>query len=146
MTSNFGATYIAEHIEQGNFEETKPTLKRQIIQMMKQRISSEFVNRIDEIVLFNPLSGTVIRKIILLQLTKLKNKLIGNGIEIAFEDDVVNYLAEVGFEPEMGARPVKRAIDRYIVDPLAQNLLASIVNKDSKIIISCVNNEIKFSN
>ena len=146
MTSNMGATYIAEHIGQGNFEETKPVLKRRIIQMMNQHISSEFVNRIDEIVLFNPLSETVIRKIILLQLTKLKNKLIGNGIEIAFEDDVVNYLAAAGFELEMGARPVKRAIDRYIVDPLAQNLLASTVNKESMIIVSCVNNEIKFSN
>lgn len=146
MTSNLGAMSIAEQIGQEHFEEVKHTLKRQIIQMLKQRISSEFVNRIDEIVLFNPLSKDVIRKIVLLQLTKLREKLMKNGIDIVIEDSAINYIMEVGFEPEMGARPIKRAIDRYIIDSLAQSILNSDVNKNSPIRVFCIGNDMKFTN
>ena len=146
MTSNLGAMSIVEHIGEESFSEMKPAIIQQIVQMLKQRISSEFVNRIDEILLFNPLTKDVIRKIAILQLTRLKEKLSKNGINIIVDDGAINYIVENGFEPEMGARPIKRMIDKLIVDPLAENILSSRISKDSHIIISYLNNELVFHN
>lgn len=146
MTSNLGAMLIAEHIGDSNFQEIKQILKCQIMQMMMQKISSEFVNRVDEIVLFNPLSKEIIRKIVLLQIDKLKEKLIKNGIDISIDDSVINFLVEIGFEPEMGARPVKRAIDRHIIDPLAQSLLAGVIVNNKPITVSIILQRISFLN
>ena len=146
MTSNLGAMSIVEHIGEEEFSEMKPAIIQQIVQMLKQRISSEFVNRIDEILLFNPLSKDAIREIALLQLTRLKDKLSKNGITITIEDSAINFIVETGFEPEMGARPIKRTIDKFIVDSLAQNLLSSTVSKDSQIRISYSGNCLRFCN
>ena len=146
MTSNLGAMFIAEHIGDDNFSEIKPELIQQIGQLLKQRVSSEFVNRIDEILLFNPLTKAAIRKIAILQLTRLKEKLSKNCINIMVEDAAINYIVESGFEPEMGARPIKRMIDKLIVDSLAENILSSRISKDSQIIISYLNNGLVFHN
>ena len=146
MTSNLGAMSIVEHIGGEGFAEMKTAIIQQIVQMLKQRVSSEFVNRIDEILLFNPLSKEAIRKIAILQLTQLKEKLSRNGINISIDDSAINYIVEIGFEPEMGARPIKRTIDKYIVDPLAQNLLSSMVSKNSQITISYSGNCLRFHN
>lgn len=146
MTSNLGAMSIVEHIGEDGFAEMKPAIIQQIVQMLKQRISSEFVNRIDEILLFNPLTKDAIRKIAMLQLTRLKDKLSKNGINITIDDTAINCVVETGFEPEMGARPIKRTIDKYIVDPLAQNLLSSMVSKNGQIYISCSRDNLLFRN
>jgi ATP-dependent Clp protease ATP-binding subunit ClpB len=146
MTSNLGATFIAEHIGDDSFSETKPVLIQQIVQLLKQKVSSEFVNRIDEFLLFNPLTKDAIRKISILQLTRLIEKLSKNGINIIIDDDVINYIVESGFDPEMGARPIKRVIDKLIVDPLAENVLSSRISKDKQIIISYLNNGLVFHN
>lgn len=146
MTSNLGAMSIVEHIGEEGFAEMKPAIIQQIVQMLKQRVSSEFVNRIDEILLFNPLSKEAIRKIAILQLRRLKEKLSKNGINIMIDDSAINYIIEIGFEPEMGARPIKRTIDKYVVDPLAQNLLSSVVSKDSQINIAYSANILRFYN
>jgi ATP-dependent Clp protease ATP-binding subunit ClpB len=146
MTSNLGATFIAEHIGDDSFSETKPMLIQQIVQLLKQKVSSEFVNRIDEFLLFNPLTKDAIRKISILQLTRLIEKLSKNGINIIIDDDVINYIVESGFDPEMGARPIKRVIDKLIVDPLAENVLSSRISKDKQIIISYLNNGLVFHN
>ena len=146
MTSNLGAMSIVDHIGEECFAEMKPAIIQQIVQMLKQKVSSEFVNRIDDILLFNPLSKEAIRKIAMLQLTRLKDKLSKNGINIMIDDSAVNYIVETGFDPEMGARPIKRTIDKDIVDPLAQNLLSSMVSKDCQIYISCSRNNMLFRN
>ena len=146
MTSNLGAMSIVEHIGEEGFAEMKPAIIQQIVQMLKQRVSSEFVNRIDEILLFNPLTKDAIRKIAMLQLTRLKDKLSKNGINITIDDTAINYVVETGYEPEMGARPIKRTIDKHIVDPLAQNLLASTVSKDGQIYISYSRDSLLFRN
>ena len=146
MTSNLGAMSIVEHIGEEGFAEMKPAIIQQIVQMLKQRVSSEFVNRIDEILLFNPLTKDAIRKIAMLQLTRLKDKLSKNGINITIDDTAINYVVETGYEPEMGARPIKRTIDKHIVDPLAQNLLASMVSKDGQIYISYSRDSLLFRN
>jgi ATP-dependent Clp protease ATP-binding subunit ClpB len=146
MTSNLGAMSIVEHIGEGSFAEKKPAIIQQIVLLLKQRVSSEFVNRIDEILLFNPLSKEDIREIAILQLRRLRNKLSKNGINITIEDSAINYIVETGFEPEMGARPIKRTIDKYIVDPLAQNLLSSTISKDGQIYISFSRDSLLFRN
>ena len=146
MTSNLGATFIAEHIGDDSFSETKPMLIQQIVQLLKQKVSSEFVNRIDEFLLFNPLTKDAIRKISILQLTRLKEKLSKHGINITIDDNAINYIVESGFDPEMGARPIKRVIDKLIVDPLAENILSSRISKDKQIIISYLNNGLVFHN
>jgi ATP-dependent Clp protease ATP-binding subunit ClpB len=146
MTSNLGATFIAEHIGDDSFSETKPVLIQQIVQLLKQKVSSEFVNRIDEFLLFNPLTKDAIRKISILQLTRLKEKLSKHGINITIDDNAINYIVESGFDPEMGARPINRVIDKLIVDPLAENILSSRISKDKQIIISYSNNGLVFHN
>lgn len=144
MTSNLGAPLIAEQVASGRFDDVKETIIHQITQMMKQRISSEFVNRIDEILLFNPLCKEDISRIFLLQLEKLRKRLIKNDIEIDIEEPALNYLIENSYEPEMGARPVKRAIDKYIVDGLAQSMLEQRIDGNKRALVSLANNQLIF--
>ena len=108
MTSNLGA---------GNYD------KNQLIQMLKMRISPEFVNRINDIIIFQPLPLPVIEQIARLQLNKLSKKLATRNIRISFDDNVVAKIAELGYVPEFGARPVKRAIEENIVNPLTMKFL-----------------------
>lgn len=145
MTSNLGAPLIAERVASGQYDVLKDTLLQQITQMMKQTISSEFVNRIDEILLFNPLCKGDIQKIFLLQLEKLRRRLAKNNIEIDIHETVLNYLVNISYEPEMGARPVKRAIDKYIVDGLAQSMLENRVELNRQVAITLSNNQLIFT-
>ena len=142
MTSNLGAPLIAEQVVSGRFGDVKDTIILQITQMMKQRISSEFVNRIDEILLFNPLCKEDISRIFLLQFEKLRKRLIKNDIEIDIEERALNFLIENSYEPEMGARPVKRAIDKYIVDGLAQSMLEQRIDGNKRVTVSLANNQL----
>lgn len=144
MTSNLGAPLIAEQVASGRFDVEKDTITHQITQMMKQRISSEFVNRIDEILMFNPLCKEDINRIFLLQLEKLRKRLIKNDIEIDVEERALNFLIEKSYEPEMGARPVKRAIDKYIVDGLAQSMLEQRIDGNKRVSVSLANNQLIF--
>lgn len=146
MTSNLGATFVAEHIVDDNFSGIKPVLVQQIMQLLKQRVSSEFVNRIDEILLFNPLTKDSIRKIAILQITRLKEKLSKNGINIVINDNAIDYIAESGFEPEMGARPIKRMIDKLVVDPLAECILSSNISRNRLIKIMYSEGKLLFQN
>ena len=145
MTSNLGAPLIAEQIASGRYDAVKDNLLYQIIQMMKQKISSEFVNRIDEILLFNPLNKEDIKRIFLLQLEKLKNRLAKNDIDINLHGMALNHLVNLSYEPEMGARPVKRVIDKYIVDGLAQSMLENRGELRKIVNITLSNNQLIFS-
>jgi ATP-dependent Clp protease ATP-binding subunit ClpB len=144
MTSNLGAPLIAEQVSSGRFDLVKDSIIQQITQMMKQRISSEFVNRIDEILLFNPLCKEDINRIFLLHLEKLRKRLIKNDIDLDIEECALNYLIEKSYDPEMGARPVKRAIDKYIVDGLAQSLLEQRIDGNKRVSVSLANNQLIF--
>ena len=144
MTSNFGAMTISEHIYDSNFDAIKESLKDEIVQLLRRKISSEFVNRIDEIILFNPLTKDAIRKIVLVQIASLKTKLLENDIIVSFDGSAVDFLVEEGYSPDLGARPVKRAIDKYIVDALAQVLLSNEIDRNKPVLISCNNNNVVF--
>ena len=145
MTSNLGAPLIAEQVTSGRYDTVKDSLLHQITQMMIQKISSEFVNRIDEILLFNPLSKEDIQRIFLLQLEKLRIRLATNDIEIDLNETALNYLVNLSYEPEMGARPVKRAIDKYIVDGLAQSMLENRGELRKQVNITLSNNQLIFT-
>lgn len=135
MTSNMGAEDIAQSIDENGNLQNEYTLMQGIIAMMKQRISPEFVNRIDEIVMFKPLTIEDIRQIVVLQARKLHERLRKNGIEIRFTDATINELSTLAYDPTMGARPVKRVIDKYILNDLTQDLLSSGITKNHPILI-----------
>lgn len=146
MTSNMGAEDLSNAVSAEGTISNPDLLKAQIVSMIKQRISPEFVNRIDEIVMFNPLKRNDIRQIVCLQLSQLTRKFALNGIDVEFTKNAINLLSDFGFDPGMGARPVKRAIDQCIVNAMSQMLLTKRVSKNSPILIDCENNTFSFTN
>lgn len=117
-----------------------------ILAELKAKVAPEFVNRIDDIIMFLPLSKDEIRKIVLLQLSSLKKKLSLQGLTIQINEDAIDFLVEIGFVPEYGARPVKRAINSYLIDDLSTNLINGVISKDYTIYISANNDSLRFSN
>ncbi len=126
MTSNIGSHLITEQMEGLNDENRDRILsglKTRLMQELRNQIRPEFLNRVDEIVMFQPLTSADIRRIVDIQLAKVIELVAKNGIDITITDDARDWLAKTGFEPQYGARPLKRAIQRQIVDPLATKLL-----------------------
>ncbi len=146
MTSNMGAEEIGSNISYDSSLEQIAQVKSAIVSMLKHRISPEFINRIDEITLFKPLSKDVIHQIVELQVKKMCNKLALNDYDVSLTDDAIALLTDLGYEPEMGARPVKRAIDSHILNPLSQTLLNNQVVKSLPILISTLGDNFIFSN
>lgn len=141
-----GAEEIGSNISYDSSLEQIAQVKSAIVSMLKHRISPEFINRIDEITLFKPLSKDVIHQIVELQVKKMCNKLALNDYDVLLTDDAIALLTDLGYEPEMGARPVKRAIDSHILNPLSQTLLNNQVVKSLPILISTLGDNFIFSN
>jgi len=135
MTSNIGSHYIQEKLEffkEDNVEEMMGELRQQMQNLLRQSIRPEFLNRIDEIVLFKPLSRTEIRKIVDIQLGNVQKSLKQNEMTLEVSDEAKDWLANLGYDVTYGARPLKRTIQKYLVNPLSQELLASnFVNGDT---------------
>ena len=121
-------------------------VKSQVLAQLKQRVAPEFINRIDDVVMFLPLSQEDIKKIVSIQLENLKKKLKKNDIEITFDDSAIAFLARKGYKPEYGGRPVKRAIKEYVVDALSLALLRQEVVKTSPIRVSAQNENLVIRN
>lgn len=141
-----GAEEIGFNISYDSSLEQIAQVKSAIVSMLKHRISPEFINRIDEITLFKPLSKDVIHRIVELQVKKMCDKLALNDYDVSLTDDAIALLTDIGYEPEMGARPVKRAIDSHILNPLSQVLLNNQVVKSLPILISTLGDNFIFSN
>jgi len=148
MTSNMGS-----HLIQENFDNAKETdeiifekTSIQIMDLLKKTIRPEFLNRIDEIIMFKPLTKNEIKDIVILQLTMLKNILSDNGININFSSNAIDILAEMGYDPQFGARPLKRVIQKNILNELSKMIIAGKVNKDKNIDVDIINNNFTFSN
>jgi ATP-dependent Clp protease ATP-binding subunit ClpB len=109
-------------------------------------VTPEFLNRIDDTIVFLPLTLDEIRQIVTIQLTALKNKLAKNNIDISFDDTAISLIAEKGYRPEYGGRPVKRAIKELVVDALSLALLRQEVSKTAPILVSAVNHQITIRN
>lgn len=149
MTSNLGSQYIQqqfEHLNDTNREEVIDKAKVTVMDMLKKTIRPEFLNRIDETIMFLPLTKEQIGDVVRLQLERVKDMLEPQGIELQWTDPAINYLSDVGYDPEFGARPVKRAIQRYVLNDLSKSLLAGTVNRDKPVIIDCFGEGLVFRN
>ncbi len=138
MTSNLGSAYIQQQFEKMNDENKEVVVeetKKEVMDMLKKTIRPEFLNRIDDIIMFLPLSKEQIEEIVNIQIDSIKKMLNKNGVTLQLTDAATEFLASVGYDPEFGARPVKRAIQRYLLNDLSKKLLANEVNRDELIIV-----------
>ena len=142
MTSNIGSDLIREQLDANDFqlEETK----RLVLDLLKQRVRPEFLNRIDETVIFRPLSKSQIMGVVRIQLHQLAKQLEENEILITATDEAVARLASLGYDPAMGARPVRRVIQREILNPLSQQILEEKINPNEDIIIDLIDEKFVF--
>ena len=149
MTSNMGSSYIQSQMEKlngSNKEEVIEETKKEVMNMLKKTIRPEFLNRIDETIMFLPLTENEIRQIVLLQIKSVQKMLAENGVELEMTDAALNFLSQVGYDPEFGARPVKRAIQRYLLNDLSKQILAEKITKDNQIVIDVKDDHIVFTN
>ena len=149
MTSNLGSDLIRTKLEtmtDANRESVISSTKAEILEMLKKTIRPEFLNRIDETIMFLPLTKPQIAQIVRLQLNHVAKRLADQGFTLKWTDPAVNYLADVGYDPEFGARPVKRAIQDYVLNDLSKQLLAGTVNRDQPITIDYFGEGLVFRN
>jgi ATP-dependent Clp protease ATP-binding subunit ClpB len=149
MTSNMGANLIQENFSQmtdDNAFDVMFNTKDQLLEMLKRNIRPEFLNRIDEVIMFRPLSRNEIRKVVDIQFDILKKRLLENGIHIEAEPEVLDFLAEKGYDPAFGARPLKRVIQQRVMNPLSKEILAGKINKEAIIMLHLEDVEIRFLN
>lgn len=149
MTSNLGSALIRESFEKltpVNREEIIETTKNMVLNILKQTIRPEFLNRIDDIVMFSPLKEEEIAQIVRLQLEGVRKMLAENGITLKYTDEAVNSISRAGFDPEFGARPVKRVIQRRVLNQLSKDMLAGTVDKSKPIIIDAIDETVFFRN
>ena len=149
MTSNMGSSLIRENFAKmtdANRDETIEDTKNSVLEMLKQTIRPEFINRIDEIIMFTPLNEKEIEEIVKLQVDGIKRMLHANGITLEVTLAALHYLAEEGYDPEFGARPVKRVIHRLVLNQLSKDILAQTVDKDRPIIIDMHDGLLVFKN
>lgn len=149
MTSNLGSQYIQQQFEQkhGNIDQkTIEDTKATVMEMLKKTIRPEFLNRLDEIIMFQPLTKEQIAGVVTLQLDRVKEMLTPQGFTLQWTPQAIDYLAEVGYDPEFGARPVKRAVQRFVLNDLSKSLLAGKVNRDKPVIIDNFGEGLVFRN
>ena len=144
-----GSAYIQEQFDkmnEGNKERILEETKATILEMLKKNVRPEFLNRIDEIVMFTPLNSEEIELIVRLQAKGVAEILLENGIELEIDDSAIKFIAQAGFDPEFGARPVKRAMQRYLLNDLSKQLLAGTVDKSKPIKVTAENNMLVYVN
>ncbi len=149
MTSNMGSQLIRENfakITDDNRVETIERTKTDVLEMLKQTIRPEFLNRIDEIIMFTPLNEHEIEEIVELQINSIKRMLESNGIMLDVTPAALHFLAEEGYDPEFGARPVKRVIHRLVLNQLSKDILAQKVDKERPIMIDYIDGNLIFKN
>lgn len=149
MTSNIGAHIIQEKLKdlnEKNRDEIVEKTNAEVYEMLKQTIRPEFLNRIDEVIMFTPLQKNEIVDIVRLQINGVNKMLANNGILLEVTDKAVEWIANEGYDPQFGARPVKRIIQRTLLNDLSRQILSEKVSKDNHIVVDVKNNEIVFRN
>ena len=149
MTSNLGSQFIQQQFEKlddTNRDQLIDETRSQVMEMLKKMIRPEFLNRIDETIMFLPLSKKEIADVVKLQINAIRKMLEPQGFRLEVTDAAIQYLAEIGYDPEFGARPVKRAIQRYVLNDLSKKILASEVSNDKPITIDSFRNSLVFRN
>ena len=138
MTTNIGSHLIQERfaeMEEWNKEEILEKTKTEVFDLLKKSVRPEFLNRIDETIMFEPLNKKIIRKIVDIQWREIQKRLSESNIEIEATTEVLDYLGEVGFDPQFGARPLKRTMQRLILNELSKQILAGYIKNDSAVLV-----------
>lgn len=149
MTSNMGSLFIRDNFSRmnnTNREEIIEKTKVEVLDMLKENIRPEFLNRIDEIIMFTPLDKDEIKSIVRLQISQVQKMLSSNGVTLEVTDSAIEKLCNDGYDPEFGARPVKRTIQRMVLNQLSKDILAQKIDKTNTIYIDCIENELVFKN
>jgi ATP-dependent Clp protease ATP-binding subunit ClpB len=149
MTSNIGSHLIQEAFEgvtEKNLEEKTEQSKVDVMNLLKQTIRPEFLNRVDEIIMFSPLLQKQMSSIVKIQLTNLQKLVADNGIQIEFSDYFIEYLSEQGFDMQFGARPLKRLIQKMVVNALSKQILSGEIDKTKKVLVDVFDGVIVFRN
>lgn len=147
MTSNIGAHIIQEgyeNINTSNRESKLANIQLKVYEILKQSVRPEFLNRIDETVMFNPLSREDIKGIVKIQLSILKKRLSKNHLKLAASEDAIDWLAQLGYDPQFGARPVKRVMQKQVLNELSKQLLADRIDTSKTIVLDVFENAIVF--
>ena len=149
MTSNLGSQLIRENCENlndSNREEVLNRTKNEVFEMMKQTIRPEFLNRIDELIMFTPLQQSEIRDIVELQIHQVQKLLERNGVQLEVTPSAVDLFAKEGYDPQFGARPVKRVLQRMLLNELSKQLLAGTIDREKTVVIDATEGNITFEN
>lgn len=149
MTSNMGSDIIQENfadVTEKNKDQVVERTKAEVMARLRETIRPEFLNRVDEIILFQPLMKSEIRGIIKIQLDILKSLVSQGGIQLHFSDYLVDYLAENGFDPQFGARPLKRLIQKELVNKLSKKILAGEIDKSHPVLVDVFDGVVVFRN
>jgi ATP-dependent Clp protease ATP-binding subunit ClpB len=147
MTSNLGSDIIRDRMEKWNNdlpEKEEEQLQKEIFMLLRRSLRPEFLNRVDEIVMFKPLDEEQIKEVVKIQIEGVRRILMNYIIELTLTDDAINWLAEQGYDPQSGARPVKRLIQKEIINELSKELIAGKISRDSKVKVSVSNGQLKF--
>ena len=143
FTSNLGSQLIRENEEKGIDHETT---SQQVLDLLRQTVRPEFLNRIDETIMFTPLNESQIRNIVGLQIEGVHKMLMQSGIDLRITDDAIDYIAHEGYDPQFGARPVKRALQRLVLNSLSKAIIAGKVNHQQPVIVTLRDGELQFTN
>jgi ATP-dependent Clp protease ATP-binding subunit ClpB len=149
MTSNLGSSFIQEQFEKitpQNRESVIEDTKQKIMELLKKSIRPEFLNRIDETIMFTPLDENEIEQIVRLQTSAITSMLAENEITLQVTDAAIRFIAGAGFDPEFGARPIKRALQRYLLNDLSKQLLAGAIEKSRPVKVDAAGERLLFSN
>ena len=149
MTSNIGSHLIQEAFEdvnEDNVDLATNKAKVEVMNLLRQTIRPEFLNRVDEIIMFQPLMRREIRGIIKIQLNHLKKMVAESGIQLEFSNYALEYLAENGYDPQFGARPLKRLIQKEIVNTLSKRILSGDIDKSQPVLVDVFDNTVVFRN
>ena len=149
MTSNLGSHLIQESIEmmsKGNPDEVMDSIRNSLFELLRKTIRPEFLNRIDETIVFTPLSRDDINEIVKLQFNQVVKRLADSGLKMTITDSAIELLAKLGYEPQFGARPVKRVLQRYLLNELSRKVLAGDIDKSNPIRIDTEGDKLVFRN
>ena len=149
MTSNIGSHIIQEKYDnynEANKDKVMASAKLEVFDLLKRTIRPEFLNRIDEVIMFTPLSREEVRKIVELQFKNVTKSMQALGFELQATDEVMDWLGELGYDPQFGARPLKRVMQREVLNELSKQIIAGNVNKAKPIRLKLEKNKLTFEN
>ncbi|MGL5894891.1 MAG: AAA family ATPase, partial [Bacteroidales bacterium] len=149
MTSNLGSQIIRERFEsltEANRDEVVSKSRDEVMELLKRTIRPEFLNRVDEVIMFTPLTLSEIRNVVYIQINGIQKMLCHNGMRIDFDDSVLDYLANEGYDPQFGARPVKRVIQRQLLNELSKAILSGVIDKECNIYVTMHDGVLTFAN